>query len=144
MTILTHSNPVMSEVVITRWTGRHAYALQRAYRKTNEQFAEQLGVASRTVARWHCDDPVFPRNEIQQVLDLALAGASVAVKARFVELTRSDNDPNPAPAPAPVAPPATAPVDPMVAQMAADMALMQARIDSLQEKLGALALRVLT
>jgi transcriptional regulator with XRE-family HTH domain len=148
MTILTHSDPVMSEVVITRWTGRHAYALQRAYRKTNEQFAEQLGVARRTVARWHTDDPVFPRNEIQQILDLALAGASVAVKARFVELTRSDSEPNsapePAPAPTPVAPPVTAPVDPMVAQMAADMALMQARIDSLQEKLGALALRVLT
>lgn len=134
----------MSDVVITQWTGWHAYALQRACRKTNEQFAEQLGLAVRTVARWHSDDVIVPRNEVQQILDLALSVSNSAVKARFAEFIRSDSEPAPVAPQAgrqPQSPPAA---DPVVAQMAADMALMQARIDSLQEKLGALALRVLT
>jgi DNA-binding transcriptional regulator YiaG len=37
--------------VIQEWTGRHAHALRKALRMTNEAFAEHLGTAVRTVAR---------------------------------------------------------------------------------------------
>jgi DNA-binding transcriptional regulator YiaG len=38
---------------VLEWTGRLASALQRALRMSNEEFAEHLGVAARTVSTWH-------------------------------------------------------------------------------------------
>lgn len=39
--------------VVDVWTGERASALQRALRLTNESFAERLGTAVRTVAKWN-------------------------------------------------------------------------------------------
>ncbi|MEV7427022.1 hypothetical protein [Streptomyces sp. NPDC091212] len=130
----------MERPVITQWTGELAYALQRAYRKTNEAFAEQLGIAPRTVAHWHASGSHIPRNEIQQILDIAHAAANDLVAARFAHMIRPPGEPV-----AKEQPPAPRPdSDPVVAQMAADMALMQARMDAMQQQLGALALRFLS
>ncbi|MDW4913750.1 hypothetical protein [Streptomyces californicus] len=118
--------------VITQWTGRTACALQAALRMTNESFAAKLGVAVRTVAGWHRNPEIVPRTEMQQILDVTLERANDGARGRFAAaLDRVEVQPGPA-------------VDPVVSQMAADMALMQARIDALQEQLGALALRMLT
>ncbi|MFE7108380.1 hypothetical protein ACFU9W_19090 [Streptomyces sp. NPDC057600] len=128
---------------IDTWTAETAVTLQRAFRMTNDAFAEHLDIAVRTVAGWHSDRTIVPRNQMQRVLDDAYEGARQAVVERFAHLLQRKGEPVPA-APKPSPQPQLAPAaDPVVAQMAADMALMQARIDSLQEKLGALALRIL-
>lgn len=72
--------------VVAEWTGRHAAALRTALRMTNEAFAEQLGTAVRTVARWNADPSVVPVVELQQALDTALDRAPEIVKARFSNL----------------------------------------------------------
>src|SRR4051794_29675254 len=71
----------------TAWTGRSACALQAALRLTNDAFARELGVAVRTVANWHENPDVTPRNDVQKLLDNALAEASVAARAQFAVLT---------------------------------------------------------
>ncbi|WP_413753058.1 hypothetical protein NRF20_20755 [Streptomyces sp. R-74717] len=136
---------------IDTWTAETAVTLQRAFRMTNDAFAEHLDIAVRTVAGWHSDRTIVPRNQMQRVLDDAYEGARQAVVERFAHLLQRKGEPVPAapkavpaaPTPSPHPQPAPA-ADPVVAQMAADMALMQARIDSLQEQLGAIALRLLT
>lgn len=70
-------------VVIERWTGRHARALQAAMRMTNEAFAEYLGVAVRTVGRWREQPEMVPSTQLQQALDTALELSSEAVRWRF-------------------------------------------------------------
>ena len=70
-------------VVIERWTGRHARALQAALRMTNEAFAEYLGVAVRTVGRWREQPEMVPSTQLQQALDTALELSSDAVRWRF-------------------------------------------------------------
>lgn len=75
--------------VIDTWTGRHACALQSALRMTNEQFADRLGVAVRTVAAWHQDLEIVPRADMQQILDVAYERASQAVQKRFALLNRA-------------------------------------------------------
>lgn len=69
--------------VVAVWTGRSAAALSRALRLTNESFAAQLGVATRTVAKWNAYPELEQTPEIQQALDTLLASASEEVKARF-------------------------------------------------------------
>ena len=39
-------------VVVTEWRAAEAVMLQQALRMTNEAFAERLGAATRTVAKW--------------------------------------------------------------------------------------------
>ncbi|KUJ64233.1 MULTISPECIES: hypothetical protein, partial [Streptomyces] len=119
--------------VITQWTGRTACALQAALRMTNESFAAKLGVAVRTVAGWHRNPEIVPRTEMQQILDVTLERANDGARGRFAAALDRVEVQSQAPA-----------VDPVVSQMAADMALVQARVDALQEQLGALALRMLT
>jgi 8-oxo-dGTP diphosphatase len=75
-----------------KWTGRDAAALQAALRLTNEGLAGKLGVALRTVATWHAKPEVQPRSEMQQALDIVLAKASSAERARF-EHYRSPQSP---------------------------------------------------
>ncbi|MEU5884412.1 hypothetical protein [Spirillospora sp. NPDC047279] len=73
--------------VVDIWTGRHANALQKAMRLTNEDFAlQELGVAVRTVAKWHANPDVEPTTELQRALDTSLSNASEAEKARFTLL----------------------------------------------------------
>ncbi len=68
---------------VTTWTGSRADALRRALRMTNEDFAEHLGVAVRTVAYWRERAGVVPRPGMQETLDAALAQAPARVRAQF-------------------------------------------------------------
>ncbi|MFG2002128.1 hypothetical protein ACGFNU_23550 [Spirillospora sp. NPDC048911] len=70
--------------VVDEWTGRHAKALLKAMRATNESFAETLGVAVRTVAKWNANPDMVLSTEMQQALDTALRrDATEDAKARF-------------------------------------------------------------
>lgn len=69
--------------VVGRWTGGRAVALQKALRLTNEGFAGELGIAVRTVASWHHDAGVSPREEFQQLLDVAFERAPEPVRGRY-------------------------------------------------------------
>jgi 8-oxo-dGTP diphosphatase len=69
--------------VVSRWTGGRAAALQMALRLTNEAFAEQLGISTRTVAAWHREPGVTPREEFQQLLDICFEKASDAARGRY-------------------------------------------------------------
>jgi uncharacterized protein YheU (UPF0270 family) len=70
--------------VIEIWTGRHANALLKALRLTNESFANRLGVAVRTVAKWNANPDMELSPEMQQVLDtFLLREVSDDGKARF-------------------------------------------------------------
>jgi hypothetical protein len=70
-------------VVVGIWTGRHATALLKALRLTNESFAAELGTAVRTVAKWNANPTLEPTPEIQLALDTFLAKAPEDAKARF-------------------------------------------------------------
>lgn len=78
--------------VVGIWSGRQACALQNALRLTNEGFAEQLGVAVRTVASWHAEPGVLPRKELQQALDTVFERAPESARARFGLLAASAGD----------------------------------------------------
>jgi 8-oxo-dGTP diphosphatase len=55
---------------------------------TNDQFAQRLGVAVRTVATWHSSPSIEPRTEIQAALDTVYEGAPDSVQRRFSLLAR--------------------------------------------------------
>jgi hypothetical protein len=78
--------------VVDVWTGRHARALQRALRMTNERFAETLGTAVRTVATWHANPDREPTMEMQAALDTLLERASEHAQARFAKFTDSPDN----------------------------------------------------
>ena len=69
--------------VIDVWTGERASALQKALRLTNERFAERLGTAVRTVAKWHANPQAQLSAELQEALDTVLYEAPAPAKARF-------------------------------------------------------------
>jgi 8-oxo-dGTP diphosphatase len=77
-----------AKVDVVTWTGREACALQQALRMTNDDFADHLGVAVRTVANWHSSPGTVPRTEIQSALDTAYERSSPSVQRRFSILTR--------------------------------------------------------
>ncbi|MEV8030757.1 hypothetical protein [Streptomyces sp. NPDC086182] len=71
-------------VSVQQWTGREASALRAALRMSTRVFAEHLGVALRTVAKWESlGTETRPRPDTQAILDTALARADSAVQARF-------------------------------------------------------------
>ncbi|WP_406482428.1 helix-turn-helix domain-containing protein [Streptomyces sp. NBC_01615] len=71
-------------VSVQQWTGREASALRAALRMSMRAFAEHLGVALRTVAKWeNLGAETQPRPDTQAILDTALARADAAVHARF-------------------------------------------------------------
>lgn len=76
-------NPTNSVGVIDTWTGAHAAILRAALRMTNERFAERLGVAVRTVAKWNANADLVPTPELQRVLDTTLAQAAEEDRKRF-------------------------------------------------------------
>jgi tetratricopeptide (TPR) repeat protein len=76
--------------VVGTWKGRHANALQRAFRLTNEGFADRLGVAVRTVAKWNARPDLEQVPEMQQVLDTVLSQAPGEVKARFAQIMNAE------------------------------------------------------
>lgn len=68
---------------VASWNGGKADFLRHALRMTNEQFAEHLGIAVRTVAYWRKFADMIPQPATQEILDAALAGASEQVKEQF-------------------------------------------------------------
>ncbi|MGI5230037.1 helix-turn-helix domain-containing protein [Actinoallomurus sp. CA-142502] len=72
---------------VQQWTGREASALRAALRMSTRTFAEHLGVALRTVAKWEKLGPhTRPRPDTQAILDTALARADTAARVRFETL----------------------------------------------------------
>ena len=70
-------------MVVTTWGPVEARALQAAMRLTNERFAEQLGIATRTVANWRSNPQMCLRLEMQQLLDTVHSRAADCVLERF-------------------------------------------------------------
>lgn len=79
--------------VVDVWTGRHASALRKALRLTNEAFAQELGTATRTVAKWNALPKLVPVSEMQRALDTMLQRTSDEVRSRFAALL-SEGDGN--------------------------------------------------
>lgn len=72
---------------VTTWTGQDANALRSALRMSVTAFAEHLGAARRTVAKWSSQgDNVIPRTDMQAALDTVLARATPEVRERFESL----------------------------------------------------------
>ncbi|PWU56071.1 hypothetical protein DLJ47_07440 [Micromonospora sp. S4605] len=75
---------------VTTWTGREANALRRALRMSVTGFAEHLGAARRTVAKWSSQgDKIYLRADMQAALDTVLARATPDVRERFEALVRA-------------------------------------------------------
>ena len=72
--------------IVDRWTGHHANALRLALRMTNEEFAEALGTATRTVAKWSKEPGAVPYTELQRALDTMLKRSSTDDQARFAAI----------------------------------------------------------
>ena len=80
-------------IVVGQWTGQEASALRQALRRTIPEFAERLGVAERTVAKWEAHgSAIVPVPVIQAVLDTVLARAAEEVKSRFGMLMTAAGD----------------------------------------------------
>ncbi|GGS50238.1 helix-turn-helix domain-containing protein [Streptomyces cinerochromogenes] len=74
-------------VSVQQWTGREASALRAALRMSMRAFAEHLGVALRTVAKWESlGTETQPRPDTQAILDTALARADSSARTRFEAL----------------------------------------------------------
>lgn len=80
--------------IVETWTGATACLLQAALRLTNDQFAEHLGISTRTVVRWHSNPDLAPRTEMQQLLDTTFERAGDAVRHRFGLLMRPTTEPS--------------------------------------------------
>src|SRR5262249_60604776 len=84
-TVQVTRRPAVTDLVAT-WTGWHANALRQALRMTNEEFAEHLSVAVRTVVYWRTRPEMVPRQGTQQILDIALERAPELARAQFRRL----------------------------------------------------------
>lgn len=77
-------------VTVQQWTGREARALRSALRMSMRAFAEHLGVALRTVAKWEKHgEATQPRPDTQAILDTALARADSTAQSRFEVLYKN-------------------------------------------------------
>ncbi|BCK54308.1 helix-turn-helix domain-containing protein [Nocardia wallacei] len=72
---------------VTMWTGRHVKALREATRKTQQQLAEDLTCAQRTVSFWESRPNAQVSIAFQSRLDTVLINADHGSKRRFHELT---------------------------------------------------------
>jgi transcriptional regulator with XRE-family HTH domain len=80
--------------VVGQWTGQEASVLRQALRLTIRDFADHLGVAERTVAKWEAGgSAMVPVPVMQAALDTMLARASDEAKARFGMLLAATRDP---------------------------------------------------
>ncbi|WP_020117544.1 hypothetical protein [Streptomyces canus] len=107
---------------IFEWTGRDADALRITLRLTQDQMAEQMGCASRTVARWREVKNSRISTPIQEALDALYEQLTEKQVRRFLHALQHCAQPREA-------------ASPVV--MAAEMTLMQARINELQQQLHA-------
>jgi transcriptional regulator with XRE-family HTH domain len=64
-----------------RWNAQTVRALRTALRMSQKEFGQHLGFAGRTIRRWEAGAKI-PFNS-QQMLDVALARASLEDKLRF-------------------------------------------------------------
>ncbi|MFY1632823.1 hypothetical protein ACN27F_05955 [Solwaraspora sp. WMMB335] len=72
---------------VSAWTGWEANALRKALRMSVTDFAEHLGAARRTVAKWSSRGrDIQLRAEMQAALDTVLAQASAEARQRFAQL----------------------------------------------------------
>lgn len=79
-------------VSVQQWTGRDASALRAALRMSMRAFAEHLGVALRTVAKWEdLGESTQPRPDTQAILDTALVRADGQARTRFERLVFGDS-----------------------------------------------------
>lgn len=75
---------------VERWTGAEAHALRQALRLTVRAFAQELGVAPRTVAKWDAGQGnVTLRMDTQAILDSALSHAPEEAQSRFAAIVAS-------------------------------------------------------
>jgi tetratricopeptide (TPR) repeat protein len=82
---------------VTTWTGWEASVLRKALRMSVADFAEHLGVARRTVAKWSSRGrDIHLRTEMQAALDTALSRASAEARERFERLRSAAGDGAPA------------------------------------------------
>ncbi|SDT37638.1 hypothetical protein SAMN04515669_3780 [Jiangella sp. DSM 45060] len=81
--------------VVDVWTGARAAVLRQiALRMSIEEFAEALGVASRTVSNWEKDPALVPRLEAQRILDTALEQLTPAARERFKIVLAAEGGPS--------------------------------------------------
>jgi transcriptional regulator with XRE-family HTH domain len=81
-------------IVVARWTGQEASALRQALRMTIRDFADHLGVAERTVAKWEASGlAMVPVPVMQAALDTVLTRAPDEAKGRFGMLLAALRDP---------------------------------------------------
>ncbi|GAB1691898.1 hypothetical protein [Krasilnikovia sp. M28-CT-15] len=72
---------------VTTWTGWEANALRKALRMSVTDFAEHVGAARRTVAKWSCRGrDIQLRPEMQAALDTVLGRAPEETQERFAQL----------------------------------------------------------
>ena len=84
--------------IVGQWTGQEASALRQALRMTIRDFAEHLGIAERTVAKWEASgSAMVPVPVMQAALDTVLARASDDAKGRFGMLLAATRDPGRSP-----------------------------------------------
>jgi transcriptional regulator with XRE-family HTH domain len=80
--------------VVGQWTGQEASALRHALRLTIRDFADHLGVAERTVAKWEAGgSAMVPVPVMQAALDTVLERASDEAKGRFGMLLAATRNP---------------------------------------------------
>ncbi|MFF2812721.1 hypothetical protein ACFVT2_37245 [Streptomyces sp. NPDC058000] len=80
-------------ISVQQWTGREASALRAALRMSTRAFAEHLGVALRTVAKWEkLGADTVPRPDTQAILDTALARGDTLAHVRFEALLSRSGD----------------------------------------------------
>lgn len=113
------SAPDSEKPFIFTWHGREANALRLALRMTQEQFSEYLGPSVRTISRWSTAPAARISRETQEALDTAYDRLTVPQVRRFLHALKQGEERQ-----------ETSPV-----VMAAEMTLMQARINELQQQL---------
>ena len=81
--------------LLDRWTGTEARLLRQALRLSMRAFAEHLGIAARTVAKWEAGGAdVNPRPDNQAILDTVLSRADRDAQARFDALLEREQKPS--------------------------------------------------
>lgn len=78
--------------LVDNWTGLEASLLRLARRMTVKQFAEHLGISSRTVTQWSTGGrSIRPRPEYQAVLEESLRRCTDVERERFEQLLAERN-----------------------------------------------------
>ncbi len=74
-------------VSVQHWTGREARVLRMALRLSVRAFADDLGIAQRTVSKWEgLGASTVPRPHMQAILDTTLGQADHQARLRFEQM----------------------------------------------------------